>query len=477
MVTTTLPSQSSPATASVVRQSSVQKINELKVMTMNMWNVQYYMDDRVDYICDLVSDLKPDLLALQEVPPDMVDDIVSHLHSDDYDVYDSCMSNRPHGEIIASQFKLSAPEFIPFKQTDMRRGMTVADVELPTGHLITFVTAQMESAIDEYDPPRNTNEEYDDRRHFSKLRRRQIKDMFSLFNGASRVIFAGDMNRYHDEYIKVSSGWHDTWEQSGSDRHKYEFTYDSKTNPNAKPGMQERLDMVLYKHPRNTDQWVVQNYGLAGCKSFMQSHNGTKVMPSDHFAVIACFGMALPALGFDTSGPLNHGSSRTRSHHGGGGPAPYNVPPRQPRRPHHSHHGHHKRRHGRRSHSPYRKRSSHRDSFDDSASYSSEESGGEEEDDMYRSRSRSPRRRSRQDRSRSRSRSRSYSRSRSRTPPPRIPGNKLIRRRGDADRARIEARERRLALLKNKPLPSLQRQRSRSRKHHSKRRHHRRSRR
>ena len=264
----------------------------LSVLTMNMWNVDYYIEDRMDYMCDLVSRLNPDLLAFQEVPWDQVDNVVQNLHADGYDVYDSCRRERPHGEIIASRYPIYRTELIPFRDTEMKRCMTLAEIDMPGGQSIYFVTAQMESSEDAYDPPRTDQEALADRKHFAKLRRRQIKDMFSVLRKKDRVIFAGTLNKNQDEYIKMPSLWHDAWIMGGGEK-GYEYTYDGERNPNAKRHIRERLDRVLMKKPHG-ENWHVTQFGLAGLKSILKTDRGNLLMPSDHFAVFSTLELNLP---------------------------------------------------------------------------------------------------------------------------------------------------------------------------------------
>lgn len=252
----------------------------LSVLTMNVWNNDYYLEDRMDYVGDLIADMTPDIVCLQEVPYDQVNTLVQHLQNEEYEVYESTV-RRQHGELIASKLPIYHFRFLPFRESPDRRGVNIAEIDLPGGESIFVVTTQLESPDN-----RTYNGNYQDEN--ASLRRDQLKDLFHLFRSNSRVLFAGDTNLSTNAYVKLPRRWHDAWATCGS-LPQFRFTIDGVRNPHVgDTNYRERSDRVLYKAPDH-DTWHITKFGLVGLKSILPVDARDVVFPSDHFGVFVTF--------------------------------------------------------------------------------------------------------------------------------------------------------------------------------------------
>ncbi len=252
----------------------------LSVLTMNVWNNDHYLDDRMDYIGDLIAQKTPDIVCLQEVPYDQVKTLVQYLQNDDYEVYESTV-RRQHGELIASKLPIYRFRFLPFRESPDRRGVNIAEIDLPGGESVFVVTAQLESP--EFATYYGTQKDQN-----ASIRRDQLKDMFHLFRTHSRVLYAGDTNLATNAYVKLPRRWQDAWVASGS-LPNYRFTVDGLRNPHIEDKQcRERSDRVLFKVPDH-DRWRVTAFGLVGLKSILPADTGEVVFPSDHFGVYVTF--------------------------------------------------------------------------------------------------------------------------------------------------------------------------------------------
>ena len=90
----------------------------ISILTMNVYNVDYYLEDRLDYICDLLLKLgKPDLVVFQEVPSKYARQFIQNLRIDDYYTYHSI--GNMQGNVIACRYPMFNKQFVAFQNCPM----------------------------------------------------------------------------------------------------------------------------------------------------------------------------------------------------------------------------------------------------------------------------------------------------------------------------------------------------------------------
>jgi endonuclease/exonuclease/phosphatase family metal-dependent hydrolase len=240
----------------------------LSVLTYHLSDEDYYLEDRYDYILDVIERYDPTIICLQEIVDFKISDLEIGLEEMDYYTCNSILEQRPVGEMIASKYPISKSEFFGLEPRVDMEGVLVAKIDLPFGSTATICTFNLPKGPDEV----------------RSIRGHQLRDIIRLFRGERRIILAGDFGLTNREFVRIPSTFKDAFVISGeSDSHTY--TYDGTKNPGVNPTARHRYDRILYKLPPR-EEWKMEKFGLLGLNSiFQRDKSEDPVMASDHFGV------------------------------------------------------------------------------------------------------------------------------------------------------------------------------------------------
>lgn len=245
----------------------------MRLMTWNVWFDKHGVRYRMDAIAEQVLELRPDVLAFQElnVPNSLyLEDRLSE-HYVRYESNPTLVAPSGYWEgfyVRKEQVRNDGHlhtyldgRRMKFRASDMGRGVTflsLPGIELATSHLESL------NAPD--------------------ARALQAKQTFEVLNANPRKhectqVFLGDMNLLNGQELKLPYGWVDAWTEIHPT--KPGFTYDSKANSMLDDNYQDRLDRVYVnpRHHRIAAIWLVgtQPIGIL---------DGRALYPSDHFGLV-----------------------------------------------------------------------------------------------------------------------------------------------------------------------------------------------
>ena len=265
-------------------KTDIDGASRLNVLT---WNVSFDPHERTRrtrLLEELISNVAPDVVALQEV----VEDVASELAEPDgvlgsqyhcfrepdmrpLKTYGTCLlvSKKRWPKVEASALHHS-----PLPRTEMDRSLFVADLTLSDQVHLVFGTVHLESPLGPASTAKGNAAARQAQLSFALDRMEDIATAAGCSN--SLVVLAGDFNRISEaEDSWINSPWNDVWlklrpEQSG-------YTYDCEENRLAHD-YRSRLDKVIFRGFR-----AATNVGDSGASD---NHDGDYKMMAESIEMI-----------------------------------------------------------------------------------------------------------------------------------------------------------------------------------------------
>ena len=181
---------------------------------------------RLDIVLAQVKELQPDVIAIQEGNYLTYERLFREMNQMGYKKnFSDEVRQRQFGEILFSRLPIVKIEYLPFRHSHEKRGVTKYLVTVGNQN-VWFLTTQFEVNI--------------------AIRRKQLTQMESFFLRSSEsVIFGGDTQIQHYERIGAPDEWLDAWYEVGCP--ETEYTVDWKGNYIVQPPLRDRPDRVWYK--------------------------------------------------------------------------------------------------------------------------------------------------------------------------------------------------------------------------------------
>jgi tyrosyl-DNA phosphodiesterase 2 len=185
----------------------------IKALTWNVWFGGHRYDERVPALLETIGQADADLIALQEVMPEFLNELVAAPWSGGYKFSDRTgRTLGDYGVVILSRLPVTRFDFVQLP-TVMGRKLLVADVDAG-GTPLTFATVQLESM------------------ESAETRARQLGLIFpALANRAPDCLLVGDMNFEPDAVLEngmLDPTFTDVWPALHPDDPGY--TVDSQVN-------------------------------------------------------------------------------------------------------------------------------------------------------------------------------------------------------------------------------------------------------
>lgn len=285
--------------------------NRFKVLSYNVWFDETLCLDRTISLVNMIGELKPDVICLQEVRPEIQEILMMLLKE-----YKFCFPiniTKKYECIIFSKHPILKCLNYPYKNSTMGRSLVITqiyyndiDIIIANSHFESLFKKNIENDV--------------------KIKQYQCARTLldSLYNIYKNVILCSDTNvLLHEEetFDKqfIDNDWIDAWSIKGNIYNKY--TYDSENNiylKQLKDKYRSRIDRILIKTKNltidkfnmiNNDLMVsgsrahinefakneslipcfYQGYDSINASSLVNSVGGECVEPSDHFGISAEF--------------------------------------------------------------------------------------------------------------------------------------------------------------------------------------------
>ena len=248
---------------------------EISMLTFNIWFSSEKMRERMEALGQIVEDLKPDILAFQEVTLDNLAVLQEQRWFSRYqlippDVY--VASQGEHFVVILSVYPVEKWLVHPFKNSLSNRRLVLAETKntVPSSNVGFFIAA--------------THLAYAG--FGTRLREEQLKESFQIISDYNNICVMGDLNIADkvDGDIVLPSPWFDAWLSIPGNSNNNGFTWDRSKIPFASvvkrtvnsTSYQKRVDRVLCK----LSDFKVKEMRIVGDKV-----TKTGVLPSDHFGL------------------------------------------------------------------------------------------------------------------------------------------------------------------------------------------------
>ena len=181
---------------------------------------------RLDLILSQIKELNPDVVAMQEGTYLTYEKLFREMGQMGYKKnFSDDMRKRQFGEILFSKRPIIKIEYLPFRHSYEKRGLTRYLINIEDKN-IWFLTTQFEFNI--------------------AIRRRHLTQMESFFlKSPESIIFGGDTQIQHYQQMGAPEEWLDAWYELGSP--ETEYTVDWKNNLIVQPPLRDRPDRVWYK--------------------------------------------------------------------------------------------------------------------------------------------------------------------------------------------------------------------------------------
>ena len=238
----------------------------LTVATFNIWFDSHYADERYLAIADLLGELTPDVVALQEVTPAALDIFLSQPWVRDEYVHASAVGGDTgnYGMLMLSRIPLSHVAYtrLPTRQA---RGFLEAELAIDGGRRVVCCV------------------HLDSGKSSARLRGWQLRRVFRALRSAEDAVVVGDFNMRDAEDPRITAPYCDVWPALRPNEEGY--TEDTSINlmrldaRNKKRHV--RFDRVLLKGTH----WRAASIELLGTRPISPAL--PRVFPSDHFGV-AC---------------------------------------------------------------------------------------------------------------------------------------------------------------------------------------------
>jgi endonuclease/exonuclease/phosphatase family metal-dependent hydrolase len=200
--------------------------NTVSFLTYNIDGRENEHKSRLDLALAQIKELQPDVVAIQEGNYLTYERLFREMGIMGYKKnFSDEMRQRKFGEIIFSKLHIDKIEYLPFRHSYEKRGITRYLITIGDKN-VWFLTSQLEENV--------------------AIRRKQLTQMESFFlREPESVIFGGDTQIQHYQRMGAPEEWLDAWYELGNP--ETEYTVDWKTNDAVLPPLRDRPDRVWYK--------------------------------------------------------------------------------------------------------------------------------------------------------------------------------------------------------------------------------------
>jgi tyrosyl-DNA phosphodiesterase 2 len=249
-----------------VDAASAVNLDGLTVATFNIWFDSHHAEQRYLATAEILRQLAPDVVALQEVTPAALDVFLSRQWVRDEYLHTSVVGGEAgnYGMLMLSRIPLARITYsrLPTRQS---RGFLEAELAVGGGRQVVCCL------------------HLDSGKSSARLRGWQLRRVFRALTSAESAVLLGDFNMRDAEDKRITAPYCDVWPTLRPDDAGY--TEDTSINLmrlDAKnKTRQVRFDRVLLKG----NHWRPASIELLGTKPI--SLELPRVFPSDHFGV-AC---------------------------------------------------------------------------------------------------------------------------------------------------------------------------------------------
>ena len=249
-----------------------------KQISLLAWNIYYpsvKMRERMEALGQIVQELEPDILALQEVTPENLALLRNQPWFSGYHMIPPDISNEVHHSVvILSVFPVDKWFSHPFKKAPYtNRKIITAELTnaVSSPRFVVGVTHLVHA------------------RQNTLQRELQLKETLQVLSPYDNVCVMGDMNILSgraevDGFVVLPSSWIDVWLSFPGNTDENGYTYDQSKNPfvalkrKGKSGiLKARCDRVFCK----LSDFKVKEMRIVGDKL-----TKSKIVPSDHYGLL-----------------------------------------------------------------------------------------------------------------------------------------------------------------------------------------------
>lgn len=247
-----------PLLDGLVTNKKVSAGENLSLLCWNLWFATFAYDIRMAMVNDIIGDLLPDIVCLQEVLPQYIPMLKEQLWSDQYSMSDSGTGGSvdPYGVLILVKKKLSPTFSFYDMPTEMGRRLVTAVIPCRTDTLV-IGGVHLESL--KYHSTRMAQLEVCAR----VLKAHKNAILCGDFNFCSYRNFSGDGELENNCLASILPEYTDAWPALHPDDKGY--TFDSAVNPVIHKYERMRYDRVL--HRLDDRQVVAHSIALEGVVS------------------------------------------------------------------------------------------------------------------------------------------------------------------------------------------------------------------
>lgn len=248
---------------------------QISMLTFNIWFAREKMRERMEALGQIVQDLRPDILAFQEVTMKNLALLQKQRWFSRYNLIPpDVRAQDRYFVVILSRYPVDKWFIYPFKNSPYyNRKLITAETKIAVLSNVRFAIATTHLVHAGYN---------------TRLRELQLKETLQVLSGYDNVCVMGDMN-IHEDRLKVDgivvlpSSWIDAWLSLPGNTESNGYTWDRSKNPFSVMGSsanatsyQARLDRVLCK----LSDFKVKEMRIVGNKLTKSG-----IVPSDHFGL------------------------------------------------------------------------------------------------------------------------------------------------------------------------------------------------
>jgi tyrosyl-DNA phosphodiesterase 2 len=243
--------------------------DSLTFVTFNIWFGDYYFEERVGALTEILKKSNADIIALQEITDASLQLILKEdWIKRSYYISDiSSSSFYSYGVILLSRIPIKKLNLYPLISV-MDRHVLIAEFEINEQKLLVGTT-HLESL-----------------RYSSKMRAFQLEQIFTILNESDHAVLMGDFNfcSSWEENANIDGRYSDFWEILRPDEPGY--TEDTDMNTMRRQLKREekkvRFDRIISHSISGC--WEPKKINRIGMKPISSEH--PDIFPSDHFGLI-----------------------------------------------------------------------------------------------------------------------------------------------------------------------------------------------
>ena len=260
--------------------------NQLRILHYNIWFGKFKMVERMRGIAKIIDELRPNIIALNEVTKENLamlkreDGLKRYKVVPADDIYKTMPADLPkihlHTTVVLTDLPVVSWKAFRFENSKEGRRLVIAELHIPIYEkIITLNKAKRRNvsfvaAVSHLEWNRAS----------TMLREEQLKKSISSISSFENACFTADMNNREniDGDLILRRPWHDLWMTIPGNTHQNGYTWDPTKNSMVKSKTKARFDRVICK----LADLKVQSIELVGNKELSPG-----VFPSDHFGLFA----------------------------------------------------------------------------------------------------------------------------------------------------------------------------------------------